>query len=235
MLSTLGTFQSIIPYTNASSATTFTLNTSGGVLRYNMEHPSSVTDSFSTKNGSVVGTANWNTTVPSGFSNIATSSWVGNGANGNYISAPSFTLANKNVSISAWVYCTGASNAGDVKWWGFNSQSDGLNLFQNRNTSNYAYDYILTWSMSHNTWHHVVCIDDFSNLNKIVYVDGTLINTVSYSANQSFFLSSTSVTGARIGAGYSAHQAPQGYITDFRVYNRILSQAEITAIYQKTA
>lgn len=237
MLSSFSTLNSIAKFQNVSSAPAFTLNTTGGILRYNMDRSgTSVTDSFSTRNGNVVGTALWSTTVPTSFTSLATSSWGRMaGTNTNYIAVPSFPITSRNVSISFWTFCDGSSSLGDHKWFELD-HSEGLMLFQNKNTSNYAYCYLATFSMSHNVWHHVVCIDDYTNLNKMVYVDGTLVTTVSFASNTNFFITNASTCNAgRMGAGLTAHNAPRGDMTDFRIYNRVLSASEITAIYNKTA
>ena len=228
---------STLKFQNVSSVPAFTLNTTGGILRYNMTRSgTSVTDTFSTRNGTVVGTALWSTTLPTSFTSLATSSWgLMSGDINNYITTPSFSISSRNVSFSCWIYCSGGSNQGDVKWWEVD-HSEGPHLYQNKNTNNYAYDYLVTWTMTPNVWHHVVCMDDYTNLNKIVYVDGSLVNTVSFASNTSFFITNTSTCNAgRVGRGLTAHVAPNGYMTDFRIYNRLLSASEITAIYNKTA
>jgi len=234
MFSSLNSVQSIIDYASVSSAPSFTLNSTGGILRYNMNNNGThTTDSFSTRNGSIVLTPLFSSNVPSNFSSIATLSWTLNNANNRYILAPSFPISSKNISISCWIFCTSSSSNGDIKWFEVDGSEKSM-LFQNKNTNNYAYSYLVTWSMSPNTWHHIVCIDDFTNLKKSVYLNGNLVNTVSFSSYTNFFITSnTTCNGARIGAGYTAHHAGNGQLTDFRIYNRILTPTEITSIFNK--
>ena len=236
MLSSFSTFQSLDNYATTSFAPPFTLNSTGGILRYNMDRSgTSVTDSFASRHGSVTGTALWSSSVPSSFTNLATSSWGPMSDLNNYISTSSFSISSRNVSISCWIFPNGGASQGDIKWWELD-KAEGPHLFQNRNTTNYGYDYLITWSLANNQWHHIVCIDDYTNLNKMVYINGSLYSTVSFASNTSFFISSASTcNGVRVGRGFSAHQAPQGNITDFRVYNRILSASEVTALYNKSA
>jgi hypothetical protein len=235
MFSSFSTFQSILDFHGGSTAPPFSLNNTSGLLRYNMDNNgTNVFDSFpSSRNGSIVSTSIFSSNIPTNFSSIATLSWTLNNSNGRYILAPSISIANKNITTSCWIFCTSSVSGGDIKWWEID-HAEGPMLFQNKNTNNYSYCYLITWSMSQNVWNHVVCIDNFTNLQKSVYVNGSLVNTISFASYQSFYIASaTTCNGARVGAGYSAHRAGIGQITDFRIYNRILTPTEITSIYNK--
>jgi len=235
MFSSINSIQSMINYANVSSAPSFTLNNINGIVRYNMNNNgTNVFDSFpSTRNGTIVSTSIFSSNVPSNFSAIATNSWTLNNSNSRYILAPSFPIANKNITTSCWIFCTSNVSNGDIKWWEID-HAEGPMIFQNKNTNNYAYSYLITWTMAQNVWNHVVCIDDFTNKQKSVYLNGNLVNTISFASYQSFFITSASnCNGARIGAGFSGHHAGIGQITDFRIYNRILTPTEITSIFNK--
>ena len=80
-------------------------------------------------------------------------------------------------------------------------------------------------SISNSVWHLGVFV--VNGLNLSLYLDGKLDNT----ANQSDTSFAGSGTGFYIGQISSAAQYFQGQIADVRIYNRVLSAAEIAAIY----
>ena len=79
------------------------------------------------------------------------------------------------------MYCSGAPSGGDCIWWNLDrSGGNGPFFFQNGNTNNYSFNLLTSFTLAQNTWYHIVCIDDYSNLNKIVYINGSLNNTTSF-------------------------------------------------------
>ena len=238
MLSTLGTFQSIIPYTNSSSTPTFALNTTNLLLRYNMAHSgTTVTDQMGNVNGTATATNLFQTT-PIVSADMGNSFGLLDGVTRNRITTnANLTSANRNYTISVWIYCTGSPTGGDCKIIELD-HSEGMLLFQNNNTNNYSWCYLNTFSLNQNVWNHLVFIDDYTNVQKKVYVNGTDLGFVSYTGNTGFFASNATWinAGSSIGCSIaSGHKPFKGYISDVRIYNRILSGTEITAIYQKTA
>jgi len=78
---------------------------------------------------------------------------------------------------------------------------------------------------SEGVWHHAVSTYDGSNMR--VYVDGVLANTCVATG-----AISTTAVGVRIGSFESNGYAFKGFIDDARIYNRVLSETEIAALYR---
>ncbi len=79
-------------------------------------------------------------------------------------------------------------------------------------------------------WHLVTGMFDYANKSVFLYLDGVKIaeNTDFLTAGNT---SDTDSTGAKIGTQYDATFPFNGSIDDVRIYNRALSQAEITTLY----
>lgn len=239
MFSSLNSVQSIIDYTSSSQSTPFALNTTNLLVRYNMDNSgTTILDrSGNTYNGSAPTLLLTTSTI--GSSSLGSNMWgLMDGVNKRVITLPQVNSSNRNYSFSFWMYCTAAPIGGDCIWWNMdrNAGSGAPFFFQNRNTNTYSYNLLTTFTLAQNTWYHIVCIDDYSNTNKIVYINGSLHNTTSFSAYTNFFVVNNGFisSGSNIGGSIeTAHKPPNGYMADFRIYNRILTSTEITSIYNK--
>jgi hypothetical protein len=79
-----------------------------------------------------------------------------------------------------------------------------------------------------NTWRHVVCVFDGDNNTVKIYRDGVLLDEKSTSVPNSVNISAP----FKIGAGAAQYVA--GLVDDVRVYNRELTQAEVTHLAEAT-
>jgi hypothetical protein len=142
------------------------------------------------------------------------------------------------LTMSCWFYATKAPLAGQSSCpmvYG-NSTSGlafiGLNFSSTTNAIIFAGLYGLTSVTSSalpiNTWYHVVGV--YTSTAVSLYVNGTLIGT-----NTGTAVVQTS-SSLRIGdtTHGSIYNPFAGYIDDARLYNRILSATEITALYNQT-
>ncbi len=78
------------------------------------------------------------------------------------------------------------------------------------------------------TWYHVVGVWDASAFNLMIYVNGTLDVTQNTGASVPVI---TSGSGLRVGSDGGGTSRWNGVLDDVRLYNRVLSAAEITTLY----
>lgn len=145
-------------------------------------------------------------------------------------------------SFSFWAYRTadGGGNLGRMfdKITGGSSTESFIN--DTSSSGIYTYERVFStttgkWRIvrpSADAWHHIVITFDSSSVNNdpIIYVDGvsasvTEISTPVGTANTN---SDPYIIGNR---GSDKARCWAGYIDDFRIYNRILTQAEVTSLY----
>jgi hypothetical protein len=77
-----------------------------------------------------------------------------------------------------------------------------------------------------NSWHHLIIVETNTNGPKSLYIDGSLVITANQNASNM-----TATEAARIGKGYSSFPNFNGKMDNVRIYNRALTQSEITEIY----
>ena len=85
-------------------------------------------------------------------------------------------------------------------------------------------------SITNNQWHHISFTASNGALN--LYVDGSLVSSVMYNSSLNYFENPF----YRIGAGmWNGNYGPShGLVDDIAIYNRALSQEEITVLYTGT-
>jgi hypothetical protein len=103
----------------------------------------------------------------------------------------------------------------------YNSTSSTYKIVSGFNNANEATPSL---TVSINTWYHVVAVINNSALT--LYVNGASVASAVGTVAQSGFMMGNN--------GTNGVQAFAGYIDDFRIYNRILSATEITALYNQT-
>ena len=141
-------------------------------------------------------------------------------------------------SIVGWVYprspssfdalsSQGTASNGTRNWWLGRDKNDDKALFSLQDSGN---NYNLTssiGSLPRDTWTHIAGIYDGADMR--IYVDG------SFDAAQT--IDTTPVTSDSLGAIGAGKQGSDfhfdGYATDVRVYDRVLSEAELTALYKQ--
>jgi len=143
-----------------------------------------------------------------------------------------------SMTLAAWVYIPASIPAGwktiiehgrsTSNWYGLWKGSGG-NLFHFRwsNTGTMSANFNAT--ISADTWYHVVGAYDAAANTATLYLNGTLDKTVTGGGT------GTAASGTlRIGENNSGAEGFPGIIDDVRVYNRALSAAEVTALYNAT-
>jgi hypothetical protein len=147
-----------------------------------------------------------------------------------FVSCPSFTFTTSNgLSISFWTYNLG-NTSGDVKVFEFTTES--LMMWKGSNVTKYNIANDISWNMNDNLWNHVVITINSSNTTTI-YLNNVLVNSKIVSG---LLPSGTISSGGRIGRSLgSLHNSFNGYIDDFRIYNKVLTSSEVGYIYNNTA
>ena len=143
----------------------------------------------------------------------------------------SLTITGNSISLEAWVNY----NLSQEDWKGVlykaNGNSTGYQLFID-STEKVSFGLITTsgfvrpsanFVLPPNTWHHIMCTYDGSNMR--TYINGTLYNTFTQTGN--ILASSTSLN---VGRSFSSEEFP-GYIPVVRIYNRGLTTTEVLKNY----
>ena len=136
---------------------------------------------------------------------------------------------------------------GDITWSGwFYTQGEGQNaniemIYDNGNFMVFWYEPTLqilgrsnavttatsAGIINRNTWYHLVFTRPSGGANANIYINGAL----SGSANQNTGTPAAGSGNDLIGSDQARNFNFDGYLHDIRIYNRILSQAEITLLY----
>jgi hypothetical protein len=82
-------------------------------------------------------------------------------------------------------------------------------------------------------WHHVVGINDYSNSKIKIYVDGVKGTDYDIALNPTYTLPADLMIGSSMNGASGPSYFFGGQIDETRVYNRALSQSEITELYQQ--
>lgn len=150
----------------------------------------------------------------------------------NYLTAGPKLYQQSNWTYTTWVNFTGSRNQQD---WIIYTGTIGRIELSTYNGLLYAGFYNLTngqvnithSDINDSSWHFVSFMLDWKtgqdNSNGTLWVDGNLVNSITFTAfNQSMGI------GLSSNAGTHSYK---GYIDEVRMYNRTLSQSEITEIY----
>ncbi|MEP6637265.1 MAG: LamG domain-containing protein, partial [Acidobacteriota bacterium] len=137
-----------------------------------------------------------------------------------------------NFTVGAWIKRSETGTANEH--WVYDSGTQaghwrlGLNTSNVPEFSEYAVaDYYATTPISDTNWHHIVAVKNGdSGANVSIYRDGVLDGTVTVGTV-------STPSGNKVIGDETAHtNAFEGAIDEVRVYNRALSQSEITKLYQ---
>ena len=168
---------------------------------------------------------------------------TGGGSASQHLKLPTFTISQSTgFSVSLWVY--NVRSALDVTFlFDFSTSGSGTgsnNMMLNLTGSN-RYQFYSNYSSNSggvitsdtsdvrklNQWSHVCITINTSNFTTI-YVD--LVSVYSGTPAGSAFAGGAK-TSAMLGATYFGNNSFYGYIDDFKIYNRPLTLAEVTALY----
>ena len=162
------------------------------------------------------------------------------------IGALSNQIGNPNSawSVNCWFKSLGSLNGDMVMVSDYSSNSGGDQVvstwlalwsytFNNkvgstlRNTPN-GWDALSTNSYNDNQWHSMVSVSEYGLLK--LYIDGILINAINYNNNTNFLGSPYFRFGALLFNG-QLDSYFQGQLDDIGIWNRALTQQEITDLY----
>ena len=138
------------------------------------------------------------------------------------------------MTICFWAYVTGTgvsqiiSTQSGANGWMF--QVDGSNNFKYfiSNTQGVVFAFGTEGNPVYNSWFHVVVILSQNTNNQYIYINGKLKSTIAttYTSN----VSSTLRIGAQVGTA-SYYMKNDSKVDDIRIYNRVLTQDEVSYIY----
>jgi len=183
-------------------------------------------DVWNGRNGTVYGSC-VNTTRSKNGSYSATSD--GQPLSSKYIQVPALTFtASQGISFSFWFFRSGVQGS-DVVMMEFNSDNTYLVWLNNSSSATNAglwYNILGSASgIAINTWYHFASTTA-SNGAYIAYLNGTSFTTGTVTA-----LNGTLPSGKVLRTGSTSHVSLLGSIDEFRIYNKVLTQAEVTGLY----
>jgi hypothetical protein len=198
------------------------INLSGLIIYYPFDN--SLNDFYTLTSLSITGSYSYTTGKKNQCLSLTNTSGVAptNYLSSSYVLPSTFTVSlwfqTPNTSVGSMVFCA-ASNISLV--------NGSISIYFSGGYLGCAYSDIanngLAYAISANTWYHAAIT--YNSGSMLLYVNGSLSgNTVT---------GTNSKSGFTLGGGRdSGTQYPfTGYIDDFRIYNRILTTTELTAIY----
>jgi hypothetical protein len=198
------------------------INLSGLIIYYPFDN--SLNDFYTLTSLSITGSYSYTTGKKNQCLSLTNTSGVAptNYLSSSYVLPSIFTVSlwfqTPNTSVGSMVFCA-ASNVSLV--------NGSISIYFSGGYLGCAYSDIanngLAYAISANTWYHAAIT--YNSGSMLLYVNGSLSgNTVT---------GTNSKSGFTLGGGRdSGTQYPfTGYIDDFRIYNRILTTTELTAIY----
>jgi hypothetical protein len=154
--------------------------------------------------------------------NITISVWVNMRGNGGAYSAPNYY---------GWVVAQNSHNTNASREWSLittNNNTIGFDLYYNGNSTTSQSAYLLT-SVTPNTWTHYLMTADNSTGNFSIYKNGALVNSTSFSGTINTG-SGNFLIGLQ-GWGGASNFFYNGSMDEIMIFNRTLSQTEITNLY----
>lgn len=212
-------------------------STSSGPLVWLKLNANTIDSSGNGYDGSLAGSP----TITDGQSGFANGAYAFNG-NAEYVAtSPSPTLGTINITISSWAFNPIISNRGTfVKIGTTDSPCTGYGIgmggttYDNSGTKLIMLYECIRWIPTTADisvgWHHIVMTIDGSGIPS-AYLDGSLVG--SYPGTVPIAPQGpVSIGGANINlAGFSSGRAFTGSIDDVRIYDRVLSGAEVSALF----
>ncbi len=211
-----------------SAAITYTVTDSAlkCFWKFNENTGASAGDSSGTNNvGTLTGTPTWTTgKISSALQFNGTSQYVTKG------SATGLPTANASQTVSCWFYVTATPTVRKTAV-GVTGASSGIYLGYNSATvfgawKNGGTPLVTTTTLpTASAWHHVAYVKNGTTGNfNLLYIDGTQVATSATATNTA---TATTINAARTVSG--ADYWP-GKVDEVRIYNRVLSAAEISSL-----
>ena len=221
MLSALSTISSLAEFKKPSGPITIP----GRLAFYNFEE--NANDSWNSYHGTVYGSS-----ITSERAKFGTYSMTSNGISSSplYIQLPSIPYtASNGLSFSYWFCSKGTSTSNSIIWEFINGGMNGW-LSENGDVWRVISSNNYSPSFNRNTWHNAT-ITIASNGTYTAYHDGVAFDIVSTLVHRMTPLTGTLPSG-RIGRSLvSGNASLNGNIDGFRIYNKVLTQDEVTGLY----
>ena len=144
------------------------------------------------------------------------------------------------ISISYWIQSTSAAGTECAVWMGKNGTNDKYLQTGIKNGNAYAtyrntdFDKAVAWKDNGTTatesdgeWHHIVAVYPDATM-RSVYVDGVLADSTTFT--QAYYTGTNQVAVGNNNRSTSLTDAFDGLIDDVRIYDHVLSAAEILAL-----
>jgi len=166
--------------------------------------------------------------------------------NSQYISIPQFTTPTNGITFTFWFRSINTVTWGRIFDFGNNAGSDNILAYINNNNLGFSvykmvnnvmkstqYDNVLGYSINSGNWIHIVWILNTNN-SWTLYVNGSIVSNPGSNPGTGYY--PTSMTRSRNYIGKSNWADPYfiGNICDFRMFDGILTQDNITNIYNTT-
>jgi len=178
-----------------------------------------------------------NATSTTNQSGVADMAYSFNGTNSTITTSSTFGLGTTNITLSCWVYIPSVSDkgmfaqVGNTNGFGIGVGNTTTDTLGNKLVMIYEGNRWIPTSTSIGTgWHHVVMTVDGSS-NPTAYLDGVSAGSFSGTA---MLAPNSSITDIG-GIPSTAADNLTGSVDDVRLYNRVLSLAEIIALYSAGA
>jgi hypothetical protein len=114
----------------------------------------------------------------------------------------------------------------------YNAGGYGLATSWGHTSGGYSYAEITTAEMSFDAWHHVCAIQNGNNHTAVkLYIDGVDKTASINSTNSDGTRDSDAGVSFFIGNYYDSSETFVGIVSDIRLYNRVLSTAEVGTLY----
>jgi len=152
------------------------------------------------------------------------------GANGTDIDIGTNVVDDGDVTVAAWFYTQGDSvtsyerlwdNGKFVFFWDDASDQIGVASDGSTTVSSAASSVLI------NTWYHVVAVRDTTGAATKIYINGTQSGSTGDSGTPA-----SGLNNGIIGNNSVGNTPLDGYLSDVRVWSRLLSTAEITQLYE---
>jgi GH43 family beta-xylosidase len=162
-----------------------------------------------------------------------------------FVTAPNSVNTTGSFSVSAWVRLTSLTGYRTIASQDGNTISGFYLQYHQAAGNKFAFamkasdsdsstltEALSTSSPATNTWYHVVGVRNKANNTILLYVNGVLQQTLAYSA--AWNATGSTIIGAAKFSGNRVDRL-QGQIDSVRIYNRALTAAEVTTLFNATS
>ena len=145
-------------------------------------------------------------------------------------------VGDDSISVACWVSARGTDNSESTVWQLGDANTAGLYTLTwdasgNLKTIGFGSDVAYGYSISDNTWYHIVITLENGVTSKL-YVNGSLQDTQTHGTNLNIGGSGDSI---RIGYGFwngiTSNKESEAWLSDFGIWKRTLSASDVSNLY----